>query len=268
MHVVHRWAAPEMSDSGGVQMRGLSLVPNVHQIVFSREGPVELQGYARKAAQSVKSTFADYEYRLWFLEDAERFIERHFSTDVLHAFRTLVPYAYKADLFKLCLLKVIGGWVVDIGVRMLRSPLAQEIIEQQPDFVLFRSTGSWDPPWNCSVAVVYARPGHPAFDTAIECIVEHCRTRYYGATPLMPTMSTFGRALALHQVHENVRIGTVVDVRWRSFKRGFALKPVGLVAARKPARIAAGDIGGLGVPGTNAYNRLWRDRQVYGEREG
>lgn len=243
------------------------MIRYVHQIVFSSAGAVELQGYSRKAARSVRSTFSDHEYRLWYLDDAAEFIEQHFSAEVVEAFDTLVPYAYKADVFKLCLLKVLGGWVVDIGVRMLKSPLAPVIVEQQPEFVLFRSTGTWDPPWNCSMALVYARPGHAVFDTALDCIVEHCRTRYYGSTPLMPTMSPFGRALACHQVHENICVGNVVDVRLRSFKRGFALKPNGLVAARKPANVPAGDIRSIGVAGTNAYNQLWRARKVYGERD-
>jgi mannosyltransferase OCH1-like enzyme len=236
----------------------------VHQILFSRQGAVEPTGYARKATQSVQTTFVDHAYRLWNLDDATRFIEQHCSRDVAYAFDTLVPYAYKADVFKLCLLKISGGWVVDIGVRMLRDPL-EAIAEQEPDFVLFRSTGVWDPPWNCSLALVYARPDHPVFDTALDWIVEHCRSRYYGHTPLMPTMSAFGRAVAHHQIHENTRVGTVVDVRWRPYKRAFDLKPTGLVAARKPAQAGAGDISGIGVAGSNNYYQLWRDRQIYGE---
>ncbi len=241
------------------------MMPRVHQILFSASTPTELTGYARKAAGSVRSTFSDHEYRLWNLEDAAAFIEAQFPQDVATAFHTLVPFAYKADLFKFCLLKSLGGWVVDIGVRMLQSPLAAPIVEQDPDFVLFRSTGVWDPPWNCSAALVYAKPGHVVFDTALGWVVENCQRRYYGHTPLMPTMSTFGRALAHHQVHENTRVGTVVNVRWRRYRRGFELRPIGLVAARKPRGIGAGDIGSIGVAGSNNYAQLWRDRRVYGE---
>jgi hypothetical protein len=242
------------------------VIRRVHQVVFSHAGAVELKGYARTATRSVKFIYVDHEYRIWYLADARAFIGEHFPKEILWAFDTLVPYAFKADLFKLCLLKVLGGWVVDVGVRMLRSPVVTPIVEQDPDFVLFRSTGAWDPPWNCSVAFAYAKPGHRAFDTALGWIVDHCRTRYYGHTPLMPTMSTFGRALAHHQVHENTCIGTVVDVaRWRPYRRAFQLPPLGLVAARKPPSAAAGDISSIGVSGTNNYAQLWRAKQVYGE---
>ena len=244
------------------------MIRKVHQIVFSDAGAVELEGYARKATESVRSTYADHEYRIWHLADAAAFIEEHLSDEVLWSFRTLVPYAYKADLFKLCLLKVLGGWIVDVGVRMLKNPVVEPIVEQDPDFILFRSTGGWDPPWNCSVALMYAKRGHRAFDTALDWIVEHCRTRYYGHTPLMPTMSPFGRALAHHEVHENTRIGTVVNApRWRRYPRAYELPPLGLVAARKPSRAKAGDIGSIGVAGTNNYAALWRARRVYGEGE-
>lgn len=241
------------------------MIRKVHQTVFSEAGAVELKGYARKAARSVRSAFPDHEYRLWYLDDAVALLEEHCSQEVIHAFHTLVPYAFKADLFKLCLLKIFGGWIVDIGVRMLKSPVRSPIVEQDPDLILFRSTGGWDPPWNCSLALAYAKPGHPAFDTALGWIADHCRSRYYGHTPLMPTMAPFGRALAHHQVHENTRIGLVVDVRRRSYQRGFELKPLGLVAARKPATAKVGDIASIGVAGTNNYAQLWRARQVYGE---
>lgn len=243
------------------------VIRTVHQILFSEANAVELTGYALKATRSVRSIFSDHEYRLWYLNDAVAFLKQHFPQEVTWAFDTLVPYAYKADLFKFCVLKVLGGWIVDAGVKMLKRPLHDNPEQPDPDFILFRSTGAWDPPWNCSMALIYAKPGHPVFDTAIEWVIENCRTRYYGHNPLMPTMATFGRSLAHHQVHENTLIGTVVDVRRRTYGRGFELKPIGIVAARKPRRAGAGQLGKLGFPGSNNYYQLWRAGQAYAAQE-
>jgi mannosyltransferase OCH1-like enzyme len=245
------------------------MIPKVHQIFFSDAGSADLKGYARKATRSVRSTFRDHEYRLWYLDDATSFIRERFPDEVLWAFQTLVPYAYRADFFKYCLLRELGGWVADLGVRMLKSPVEMltAIKSESPRFVLFRSTGAWDPPWNCSVALLYAESGHPVFDTAIGYVIENCRRRYYGHTPLAPTMSALGRSLAHHEVHEGARIGKIVSVSRRSYGRAFELWPGrhGLVAARKPKGINAGDISSIGVSGANDYAQLWRDREVYAE---
>jgi len=243
------------------------VIKTVHQILFNDGGDAQLDGYALAATRSVRKIFSDHEYKLWLMDDAEQFIESHFDPSLLAAFRTLEPYSYKADLFKFCLLKQQGGWIVDLGVKMLKLPTSELAERPDPDFIVFRSSSGWDPLWNLSLALVYAKPGHPALDTAIDWVVEHCRTRYYGGTPLMPTMANFGRALTHHSVHENVLVGNVVDVRWRSYKRGFRLNPLGLVAARKPPSAKAGNLSNIGVSGTNNYVHLWRNRQVYGERE-
>ena len=99
-------------------------------------------------------------------------------------------------------------------------------------------------------------------------VASNCRNRYYGDSPLMPTMATFGHALAQHELHEGVQIGNVVSVRWRSYKRGFRLGGGGLVAARKPPRAKAGNISNLGVTGTNNYVHLWKARDIYQGLEG
>lgn len=238
----------------------------VHQVVFSDKDTVALSGYSQKAARSVQSVFSSHHYRIWNQAEATAFIDANFPPRVRDAFETLVPYAYKADLFKYCLLKVLGGWYVDIGVTMLSNPLSTQDGKRSAQFVLFRATGPWDPPWACSVALIYAAPGHEVFDTAIERVVANCQQRFYGANPVMPTMEPFGAAIAQHRVHEAAMVGNVVDVKWRSYRRAYQLKPGELIAKRKPRRAKAGDISAIGVAGSNNYVDLWRGRRVYGEK--
>ncbi len=170
-------------------------------------------------------------YRLWGRAEGQSFVDRNFDPEVAWAFRCLRPYAYKADLLKFCVLHVYGGWYVDAGVRILRSPAALFDDGSAPQLVLFRSTGSMDAPWNCSLALLYAEAGNSVFTVAIDEVVANCRAGRYGATPLSPTMSSFGRAIARQGVESGVRMGVVVDVEGREFRRGFELAPLGLVAA-------------------------------------
>ncbi len=244
------------------------MVNRVHQVVFSENGSTALTGYARQAAHSVQKVFAGHEYRCWSLQDAAEFIDDNFPSRVREAFDRLRPFAYKADLFKYCLLRVLGGWYVDIGVTMFTNPLDRQSTGGDPEFVFFRSTGPWDTLWSCSVALMYARPGHAVFDTAIDTVVSHCEQRHYGSNPLMPTMAPLGAAIARHQVHEGVLIGNVVDVKWRNYLRGYQLKPGKLVAKRKPRWAKAGNIEAIGIAGSNNYVDLWRRHAVYGETPG
>lgn len=237
--------------------------PHVHQIAVTDHDPPRLVAYAAEATRSVRDAFPGARYRLWSRAEGEDFVKQHFGPDVSWAFRCLRPYAYKADLLKLCVLYVLGGWYVDVGVRILQSPIALFDHGAAPRFVLFRSTGSMDAPWNCSLALLYAEAGSPVFTTAIDEVVANCRAGRYGATPLSPTMSPFGRAIATHGAEVGVRTGVVVDVEGREFRRGFELAPLGLVAARKPVH-DAGEVAAMGLEGGNDYLAMWRSRSVYG----
>lgn len=237
---------------------------HLHQVALSDHDPPRLGGYVAEAIASVREAFPGSEHRVWGPAEGEQFVLDHFGAEVAWAFRCLRPYAYKGDLLKMCLLHELGGWYVDAGVRMLRSPLPL-FDGADPRFVLFRSTGSWDMPWNCSLALLYAEAGSPVCTTAIDGIVANCRNRSLGVNPLSPTMSPFGRALAHHGDHGELAIGTVVDVEGQEYTRGFEIRPFGLIAARKPNRIPVGDLGEAGLEGGNNYDVLWKAGAVYGD---
>lgn len=210
------------------------------------------------------NTFATCEYHCWTLEKATQFVNDNFSESVLEAFHCLKPLAYKADLFKYCVLYAKGGWYIDAGVRALVSPEGLFKKDFNPKLVLFRSTGGWDAPWNCSLAFLYAYPKNPVFITAIKMVVENCRNKDYGENPLCPTMSPFGRSLAIHNENKNIKVGQVVDINHESIRRGFWLPPIGLVGTRKPKVAKVGNVVDIGLPGGNNYAKLWKDRDVYG----
>ena len=237
----------------------------VHQIVFNDSGRVSISGYAKDAAESVRSALDFCEYKIWGLNEADKFIRERFDSSIYAAFKCLKPYAYKADLFKYCLLYHLGGWYVDIGVRILQPEAFKKITVSK--FVLFRATGFWDAPWISSVALVYAEPGSKVFLTALDEIVENCRKQNYGENPLCPTMSSFGRALAKHNVISGVRVGMIVDVKGQEYKRAYRLKPLGLIAARKPSLAKVGSLQGLGIKGSNNYSEMWKNRDVYNCQE-
>lgn len=240
---------------------------DVHQIIFRDDEENRLEGYIAKATESVRNHFADAVVTIWDLDGARAFLRSHFPRVVLKSFDCLNPYAYKGDLFKYCLLQVAGGWYVDAGVRMLKTP--STVLSQDGNLtklVLFRSTGPWDAPWNCSLALTYASRGQGFFSHAIEEVVMNCKREHYGQNPLSPTMTAFGRSLAINRIQDGVLLGQVVDVVGQEYQRGFLLDADGIIAARKPRagdQIEVGDVSYIGISGGNSYVDLWTRREVY-----
>jgi hypothetical protein len=241
------------------------MIPDVHQVLFTDPGGPPPTGYVASAMASVREAFSTGQYRCWGLDQAAALIEQHFAPDVLRAFECLRPYAYKGDLFKYCVLYVHGGWYADIGTRVLQQPMLAPFATSAtpPRLVVFRGTGLWDAAWGCSISFMYAARGHEILLTAIEEVVDNCKHQRYGANPLSPTMTAFGRAIAVHNVQERIEVGLIVDVEGKPYERAHELRGLGHVAARKP-RLHAGDMAGIGVQGTNNYAQMWEDRQVYG----
>lgn len=241
------------------------MIPDVHQALFTDPGVPAPTGYLAMAMGSVRDAFPTGRYRCWGLEEATELIADHFDRDVLRAFRCLRPYAYKADLFKYCVLHVHGGWYADAGTRVLQRPMELPFAtsERPPRLVVFRGTGLWDAAWACSISFLYAARGHEVLPTAIDEVVDNCRQQRYGANPLSVTMTAFGRAIAIHNVREQIEVGLIVDVTGAPYERAHQLGEHGHVAARKP-RLHAGDLAGIGVEGTNDYARMWEAREVYG----
>ena len=114
-----------------------------------------------------------WDYRFYTDEECLQFITTHFPPEVREAYETILPGAYKADLFRYCVLLIHGGVYADLDV-MLESNL---------DFAIPRDVGFMvplDAPganadhqmclWNGFMAVA---PGHPFLAKTIETVVNN-----------------------------------------------------------------------------------------------
>lgn len=195
------------------------------------------------------------------------FIAAHFGADVLSAFRTLRPYAYKADLAKYCLLYERGGVYADLSYAFLRGvPRDGQRLSVFRDFL--SST-----PWDTSIGVVAAPPRHKALAKAIELVCANVKREYYGPTALCPTGPTvFGKAIALTCDPEDLVVG---EAAWLAFQPPGALEPSSkpshcllhdkeLVAVKR--KRGGGPMSELGIGSGNRYNRLWRSGEVYRDK--
>ena len=144
--------------------------------------PAKLSPSVLSAIQTVKDSFSHANYRLLQSPEIETFLAHNFDCSVLNAFRALVPYAYKSDLARYCLLYVYGGWYVDLTLKMLTSVQ----VDHHIDMIVFSDRGciSMCQPWAIQNGLFYSKPRNSILLRVIEKIVSHCYSRYYGSSPL------------------------------------------------------------------------------------
>lgn len=193
------------------------------------------------------------------------FIEENFSKEILDAYDTLVPMAYKADLGRYCLLYKLGGWYFDVACR-LNMPLRPS---PEVELLAFRDIQRYSrTACSCAIGCLYARPGAEALQIAIEMIVDNVKNQYYGLTPLCPTGPTlFGRALAQHGADSRYLLGDYLELTrgYQNVNRAFVLPNGTILAWGKEC--AGGDLKALGAIKTDNYNVHWANRAVYNTPE-
>ena len=233
----------------------------VSQIFLSDNG-AELSPFLGHATGTVRQAFPEANHQIYTKETLRAFIEANYSAEVLWAYDCLKPYSYKADLGRFCLLNKLGGWYMDIAVRVVNPVEIGDRIE----FLAFRDIQRFSyTTWACATTVLYSKPDNMALTTAIEMIVNNCHEQYYGITPLCPTGPTLlGAALAANGGNANFVYGDYLELTptHEQKNRAFVLPDGTIMAWSKPS--GGGDLTGVGAKGVNNYNELWAARDVYG----
>jgi len=228
--------------------------PLIHQIAFTSRPDLYTPN---KYSLEIKRQFGKENYRLWDLDNAREFLSAHYSKDVVHAFDSLKPYAFKSDLVRYCILNTFGGTYADISMNKLKT-----FSNKNYDMVIFRDGNSDRTSWKVSNGLFYSKPNNPVLKECIENIVSNVRNRYYGHDAhFIGGPSVFGRAIAKYGTEIDFLIG---QYWWFEYRKNKYTLPEGQVIARHK-RGGAKKGGISGIIGGNNYNEFWAARKVYGE---
>lgn len=129
-------------------------------------------------------------YKHFFFDNTERrnFMSQYFDNNTIKAYDTLIPGAYKADLWRYCVLYIYGGVYADI--KSVCKINLTEIIDSPFISVRDRSTDCIANSFICTV------PKHPFLKRAIEISVKNILNNNYGESSLDITgPRVLGRAL-------------------------------------------------------------------------
>jgi hypothetical protein len=164
----------------------------------------------QEAVDAIRSANPELEYCFFDEATCIAFIAQHFANDVVHAYNTLVPGAYKADLWRYCVMYIHGGVYLDIKYQCVDGFRFIDIMDRE-HFVLERIV-NWKPETHGIYnALIIAKPGNPLFLQCIEHIVRNTQTNYYGFNELYPTGP--GLLGELHFGNINNSMGKIKDTK-------------------------------------------------------
>ena len=216
---------------------------------------------------SFKENFSKCKYTLYNNEMIEAFIEKYFNSEILKAYKSLKPYAFKSDLARLCILYINGGWYVDVSLNWRFQNPKYLTKNKNLELIVFRdipeSSGT---SWACANALIISKPFHPVIEEAIKKIVKNCKNKYYGLNSLFVTGPVvLGSAIASIGMNERIMIGDFVE-----FTPGYKIKnflfllPSGKILAEWKSHTNGGRLNETpGNKGTRDYNKLWFKRDIY-----
>jgi hypothetical protein len=141
----------------------------------------ELPSVIKNAISDIKENNPEFEHFLFDLEQSENFIKEHMPERFLKAYKKIIPLAYKADIWKLCILYIYGGIYLDISFKLINNFKFIELIHKEH---FFREVGLIPYDKNklkgVSNGFMVALPKNPKLLMALNKIVENIELNKYG----------------------------------------------------------------------------------------
>lgn len=123
----------------------------------------------------------EYEYKYFDNEDVIKYLIDNFNPRIIKAYNKLKPGAYKADLFRYCILYKMGGVYLDSPMTA-KAPLSA-LIKPEDEFISpeDNQTGGIYNAFICCI------PEHPIMKACIENAISNIEEEFYGSGDLTIT---------------------------------------------------------------------------------
>jgi mannosyltransferase OCH1-like enzyme len=124
-----------------------------------------------------------FQHVLYDDNECREFIQQNFDQVVVDAFDSLIPGAYKADLWRYCILYKNGGIYIDIKYQCIDGFSLFQLTDKE----YFVRDIEWENKRGIYNALMVCQPGNQKCWDCIQQIVENVKNRFYGDSPLEPT---------------------------------------------------------------------------------
>lgn len=154
-----------------------SIIPlHIYQTWLTKDLPHHMNN----AVNSIKNNNPQFEHHLYDDNDCCEFIKNNYDSDVLNAYITLKPGAYKADLWRYCILFIHGGIYLDIKYSPLNGFKFINLVEKEHLVADINGINIYN-------ALMVCLPRNEILFKAIRQIVDNVKNKYYGSSSLDPT---------------------------------------------------------------------------------
>jgi len=228
----------------------------IHQIWISKnnESPPE---YIINKIDKLKSIYYEYKHTLYSNDDIRKILNNNFERNIIDCYDSLIPYAFKSDLARYCLLYLYGGYYWDISVCPdEKFEFYQDVVLLNGDKSVYGSNGK-DIVDNGFM--FFKEPNNPILLDAINQVVRNVSLKKYTDHPLGITGPIMlGNIISTKKYNYDILFADVIynepskkvyinNIFFYDFKPNFA----------------SSDLSKLGAIGTNSYEDLWFQNDVY-----
>jgi mannosyltransferase OCH1-like enzyme len=159
-----------------------SIIPlDVYQTWYTKDLPQKM----KENLEFNKCANPKLNWHIYDDNDCREFIKNNFEQDVLDAFDNLIPGAYKADLWRYCILYIKGGIYLDIKFRCVNGFKLIALTEKEhfPTDVpipIEENNGVYN-------GFMMSLPRNSKLLNAINKLVENVKHKFYGNSSIDPT---------------------------------------------------------------------------------
>lgn len=149
---------------------------NIYQTWYTKD----LLPKMKLAVNYIKINNPEFNYELFDDNDCREFIKNNFEQNILNAYDSLIPGAYKADLWRYCILYKKGGIYLDIKYVPVFNFKLINLIDKEHWILDCDKKGIYN-------ALLVCLPGNQILWRAINEIAYNVKTKFYGNDTLSPT---------------------------------------------------------------------------------
>ncbi len=123
---------------------------------------------------------------IYIFDDTEcqNFLKKYFKPEVLEAYNNLIPGAYKADLWRYCVLYKFGGIYQDVKYQPIDGFKYSELLGSNNEYyVRDRDIGGG----GIYNGLLICKANNQILLKCINKVIDNCNKKYYGKSSLEPT---------------------------------------------------------------------------------
>ncbi len=149
---------------------------NLFQTWYTKDLPLGMQ----TCVNNLRKINPEFKYYFYDDKDCRNYIKKNFDDNILKAYDKIIPGAYRADLWRYCILYKMGGIYLDIKYEPYNGFKLIDLTDKERWALDWDRIGVYN-------AILVCKPKNPILLKAINQVVSNVNNNYYGKGCLDPT---------------------------------------------------------------------------------